>query len=335
MIVLESKDNAIWELDKRVLDIISVAINKQNTNIEISTNHEGICLRSSNFYDILDSISNQFKIDKKRFIIFTPNVEEFHDDYTIKIVNNNWITTCKSRSVSTAAKDFDDIKTVGCFVGRPNWARLSLVHWIDKHYSSNSMLSCHYNRESEIMNINLEFTEFIQNFPDELVDASKFLYSCPRLVDESIPYDTLKTEKIYLTDEYTKRPIDDLSIKYSDFFIDLVSETYYTGLTFFPTEKTFRPIIMLTPFITFGPVGFLSNLQRCGFKTFNEYWDESYDTLSGKDRIIAIRKLLDQLMTKSNIELKTMYEDMQPILQHNKQRLNTLTANDLKFPSQK
>ena len=66
--------------------------------------------------------------------------------------------------------------------------------------------------------------------------------------------------------------------------MDIVVETYVSGQSFFPTEKTLRPIIAQTPFIVMGPKGYLANLRRMGFMTFGQWWDESYDNIANDDQ---------------------------------------------------
>ena len=78
----------------------------------------------------------------------------------------------------------------------------------------------------------------------------------------------------------------------------------------------------LTPFVIFGPQGFLSNLKsRYGFKTFEQWWDESYDDYQNYERITKIYKVIDYLDSLSMSDREAMYKDMQPILLHNYQTL--------------
>lgn len=106
---------------------------------------------------------------------------------------------------------------------------------------------------------------------------------------------------------------------YHKFNIELVCETYTRGHTFFPTEKTVRPMIGNKPFIVYGPKNFLNNLRlQEGFQTFGHLWDESYDELEGPDRWKAISKLLDNLTLLSQCEWQTLVEQTYKITQHNR-----------------
>ncbi len=71
---------------------------------------------------------------------------------------------------------------------------------------------------------------------------------------------------------------------YNQFEIELVTETFIYGKTFFPTEKTVRPLMGSKPFIINGPVDFLYNLKKQGIETFEELWPEEYDRHEGPDR---------------------------------------------------
>jgi hypothetical protein len=50
------------------------------------------------------------------------------------------------------------------------------------------------------------------------------------------------------------------------------------------SEKSFKPIAYCHPFITFGSVDTLKYLQREGFETFSNLWDESYDSIMDDDQ---------------------------------------------------
>lgn len=105
---------------------------------------------------------------------------------------------------------------------------------------------------------------------------------------------------------------------YKTFNIELVCESYTLGETFFPTEKTVRPMVGNRPFIVFGPRGFLKNLrEQEGFKTFAHIWDESYDQLEGRPRWDAISKLIDNLLLFNNADWKAIIDEASKITNHN------------------
>lgn len=83
---------------------------------------------------------------------------------------------------------------------------------------------------------------------------------------------------------------------YDRFEIELAAETFTAGTTFFPTEKTLRPIMGSKPILVFGPKNFLANLRRLGFLSFSTLWDEYYDRLQGIERWQAMTTVIDSII---------------------------------------
>ena len=122
----------------------------------------------------------------------------------------------------------------------------------------------------------------------------------------------------------------DLEKYYQDIFCEIVCETYFTGRTFFLTEKTLRCIINGRPFMVQGPKWFLHNLKRLGFKTFSNWWDEGYDEDPVDHRLVEIKKVIKDLSTQTPGQLNNMYKSMQAILEHNYQLCLNLKLDDFK-----
>jgi hypothetical protein len=104
---------------------------------------------------------------------------------------------------------------------------------------------------------------------------------------------------------------------YPNILVDIVGETHVLGKTFFPTEKTFRPMWLKKPFIIFASKDYMAYLRQMGFRTFSDFWSEDYDGYEGRDRYIRILKLIDEISKKPVSELESMYWDMQYTLDHN------------------
>ena len=102
--------------------------------------------------------------------------------------------------------------------------------------------------------------------------------------------------------------------------INIVSETMFENhqKVRFITEKTFRAISMGQPFILLAQSNTLDILKKYGFKTFDKWWDESYDSEQDDvKRFELVRKTILKLNDKSIEELSDMYREMIPILIHN------------------
>jgi hypothetical protein len=101
-------------------------------------------------------------------------------------------------------------------------------------------------------------------------------------------------------------------------FMSLVSETSVDEDVLFISEKTLKPIYCLQPFIILGNVGIIKKLKEYGFKTFDKWWDESYDDIPVvKNRIHKILSIVEYICNKSDEELKLMLKEMEEILIHN------------------
>lgn len=98
----------------------------------------------------------------------------------------------------------------------------------------------------------------------------------------------------------------------------IVTETvfYYDKLHL--TEKIFKPIVAQRPFMLAAAPGNLAYLKSYGFKTFDRWIDESYDTIQDPDlRLQAIVDQTQRLCAMSDSELHQMHQEMQPVLEHN------------------
>jgi len=101
-------------------------------------------------------------------------------------------------------------------------------------------------------------------------------------------------------------------------FLQVVTETVYVYPTTYVSEKSIKPIVNKRPFVIIGPVGSLQNLRNIGFKTFGDYWDESYDTIQApEDRLLAVVNIIDSICNKSIIELQECCVSMLDVLNFN------------------
>ena len=111
-----------------------------------------------------------------------------------------------------------------------------------------------------------------------------------------------------------------------DSFVHVVTETEYFKDKLHLTEKMFKPIVAGQPFLLLAGAGNLEYLRGYGFKTFSNYWDESYDNITdpGK-RVEAVVTILESLAGMSYSEQVAIRKDMQHIVEHNFYHLfNTL-----------
>ena len=128
--------------------------------------------------------------------------------------------------------------------------------------------------------------------------------------------------------------IDNLGIDFDiDFhkktFVSVVSESRVESDLIFFSEKIFKPIYALQPFILISSQNSLNKLREFGFKTFDKWWDESYDScINANERIKKIKKILIDICNKSDEELQIMLIEMEDVLIHNYKILTDTNFNN-------
>lgn len=101
-------------------------------------------------------------------------------------------------------------------------------------------------------------------------------------------------------------------------YFSIITETMFDEENGYISEKTWKPIAQFHSFIIFGRPGVLSKLKEFGFKTFEPWIDESYDSIENNDeRFDAIYFQVKKIQSLSHVDLIKMIEDMKDILLHN------------------
>ena len=115
---------------------------------------------------------------------------------------------------------------------------------------------------------------------------------------------------------------------FSDAYFNFVVETHFDNNTCFITEKTFKPILNLQPFIIIGNPGSLQLLRDLGYKTFHDVIRETYDDEQDhKQRMTSLLKIsydLSQLTDKHHIRIQHIISD---VLKHNQQHFLSPKVN--------
>lgn len=112
---------------------------------------------------------------------------------------------------------------------------------------------------------------------------------------------------------------EDENFIFNKIFLWVSNETHMDNkLTIF-SEKTIRAILYMNPFVINGDIGTLEYLKKLGFKTFENFWDESYDL----EKSINERqnKIINIIKDLKNKNLQELYNKMRPILEFNRNLL--------------
>jgi hypothetical protein len=103
-----------------------------------------------------------------------------------------------------------------------------------------------------------------------------------------------------------------------DCFLNIITETLFDIDSIFLSEKTYKPIYMCQPFIMFGNPHSLKKLKELGYKTFDKWWDESYDNETDiNKRFDKIVNILEEISEWNMDKCFSIKEEMQNILIHN------------------
>ena len=96
----------------------------------------------------------------------------------------------------------------------------------------------------------------------------------------------------------------------------IVAETIETNGVYCMSEKIFKPIIAGHIFIALAGQGYLKYLRQCGFQTFHDYIDESYDMEPDPmKRVDKIAVVCQDLASRDHVKL---YKQIEHITKHNR-----------------
>ena len=151
------------------------------------------------------------------------------------------------------------------------------------------------------------------------------------IMDPQNPLDNRARTKIYrvlskvnkplIIDTETPNGSMSANVNFADLtraLFHVVTETVYFDPKLHLTEKVFKPIVAKRPFFLVAAPGNLKYLKSYGFKTFNQWIDESYD--EEEDHYTRIEKItaeIARLCAMDQITLEKMHQEMQEVLEYN------------------
>jgi len=118
--------------------------------------------------------------------------------------------------------------------------------------------------------------------------------------------------------------------EYNECFLNINTESIFNSKINFLTEKTNKCFLTAQPFIMVSSPHTLKYLHELGFKTFDKWWDESYDLEEDNEkRLEKICELILKISKFSIKKCKLIYDDMIPILKYNQNNLIYLNKNQI------
>ena len=108
---------------------------------------------------------------------------------------------------------------------------------------------------------------------------------------------------------------------YNNSYVSIVSETVNMQIwdTFYISEKIAKPLLLAQPFWVHGCQGYLRHLRELGFRTYGDYWDESYDDVEDYDqRACAMIKSYLRFQNLERQEKIDIIDRCREISEHNR-----------------
>jgi len=174
----------------------------------------------------------------------------------------------------------------------------------EKHINSNIV-----NDRDEILNL-------IPSSRDGFVDSKNTKY--PTIINRAVEPMVLGGFMSYFNDSYYDF-IPETTFEPHSYQHNTDCKEDYWNYTFY-SEKTWRSIMFKRPFIMINTPGSLQKLKEHGFRTFDKWWDESYDTIDNAyKRIDALIKLNKHIIETYSLEQlhHIVHHEMKEVLDHN------------------
>ena len=321
------RSNFIPKLPLQVLDDIKANVCK----LVFDYSFETFDCTHSHKADLCDFLVRQtqtcYNLSKNQIAVITGNVKAFRDvPYTVCLIERmySWLPAAGDEFISDQIYAINN-KTlrkykIACLMNKPRTHRIQLAQELfSRNMLENNMIS---------LNLNKEQLYKLQKFPGKYDQRIDLLLEHTDFMD-SLPwrYDNFKISETHYSPTQDQLYLDSYVNFVSESLVDHTSKTNHE-FELDISEKTYKPITRLCPFVIFGQSGILDYLHSIGYKTFNRWWDESYDKEPDSDlRLKKVIDIFETLSSMDNSALAAMLNEMLPILEHNKQVFDNYVAD--------
>lgn len=301
--------------DEKLLngDDLRAFLNENTGLVYISADAEGPSLEFCGVLEILDNHCRESGRDQSTIKIITANTIERYPYEKIGPGHSHWWGNSLISYNRTEIEPVDLAhKRFAYMIGRKNPERLVMMYWLrSKDCLLSSMFD--FNFRPELIDL-----EPVQLWIDDYQSFCQWVHDIE-----------IKSLDGYTVDDQYKAvdPSDpswgethmSLLNFYHNFDIEIVAETWTRGQTFFPTEKTVRPLLSTKPIISYAAKNWMANLRDMGFKTWSDCWNESYDRYEGIERWQHIQNLVCHLEDMPNDEFDEILARAKSIAEYNQQ----------------
>ena len=334
--------NQDWESDWYDYNKINnVTINKERFLIPITINYDAHNLLQGERYFRLGTIHQDLLNNGQGILLFDYSMENYLHPETLQIIRNTIdrynLNNKNSLFCSMYYKEIHNLNTCEF-----NYCKYVCPVLEDKHLIE---LESNFQRSKKILTYCRKFTDFNYRY-----DFGEFVYkndyqhqnivTMPEFenpltdFEMSLPwlYDFLLNEE--RLDKNKK--VTAYNDAYNNTFISFILETYFdfdTSQNFVDVSEKFSNAVRhLHPFIIHSRPGYLKYIKKLGYKTFDKWWDESYDDIENNQlRKRMLYSIYSDLNKRTLDELADMRKEMLPILKHNCELYNKNKSNHTYF----
>ena len=309
----------------------------------ISFPNEGT-IQDSTFEKIYQAIID-YKVPPHKFIfvIAAADIEIHHDKFCIennikesdriKVIYWTW-------SIGQKAKEAIDIEENGGLFnidGTKSSVVLPSDVDLNRKRSNKFMIFNRRMRVHRILLLSLLGKTFIDNNLVSYDFNTTNDTAQPQFFHNRIPEEYKKSALINMQELLDDKPLSFIDFKdvdstmgfgcehktpYLDSYIHVITETNFDEPGVYFSEKTWKPIIGLQPFIMVNYHESLKHLKEIGFKTFHPFIDESYDEIENpSERIVKIYEEIKRIDSLTIDELHKWYVSIYDILLYNRELL--------------
>ena len=149
------------------------------------------------------------------------------------------------------------------------------------------------------------------------------------VLDDNYPRKSQITEFFKTYDSTKHHTYDELDLEnnkassfnvaaHKDTFVNIITESLFGPDAIFFSEKTYKPMLACQPFIMLGNPHSLKKLKEQGFKTFDKWWDESYDNeMNFSKRFEMIIDIMEEIASWDMDKCFQVTNEMLEVLEHN------------------
>jgi len=271
------------------------------------------------------------------------DIEKYYSYYNnMKLVTDDLFIKLQILSIRTLPPPANKIEKK--FIAL-NWRYTTHRHIVAAYLKStnSAFLTWKYKCDLETFSKNLWFdiTDWKSLYPNQydklLAGMFELDIASPLTLDtKELSIDITKDHAFYPLQQYQpeiltfmkKSRNEVISDVYTKAFVAVVNESRFAQPTGNFSEKVIQAILHKLPFILVAPPFTLKYMREMGFKTFSDFWDESYDEITcHSERMIKILQLIDHINDKSMAELELLKEKIQDIVKYNYALVNVMSHN--------